>query len=303
MRIPTILLLLIIFAARPAVAQKERVLKGNVMMGGVSNISYYIYFKVRNNRITGYSITQNPGTGPLKASLDGRFSQDGQVMELRETGSLDRDADVSYFCFFDAQLRLTERDDKKIWSGTFSSYSPTGQPCEGGLMTFIDVTDSQPQPPAEKQPDPVVVAPPPKPDTPPPPPAPKPVLAVVDTAVKSVLRTVDTTGLKPLYNWNSETVGIDIWDGWDNDGDRVDVLVDGKLVLENITLSAERRHFSFPLPASGIITVSIKILAEGNVPPGTPRLVLHDGAESRELNISGTVGQTANLYFRRSSLK
>jgi hypothetical protein len=110
----------------------------------------------------------------------------------------------------------------------------------------------------------------------------------------------DTTGLKPLYTWASDTLSFEIWDGWQQDGDVVSVLFNDRVLLPQTILSRENKlRFTVPLRAREVDTIRVVLLAEGREPPCTPRLVLYDGTAHQDVDISGIAGTTALLYFKR----
>lgn len=152
MRLLSFLLLLLV-SALPVSAQKyKRTLRGEVRIAGHPPQYYYIYYTANGAKLTGYSVTQSPN-GDLKATLIGRLSDDGQEMYLRETQSMDYDEPGSVLCFFAARLTLTKTPGRRVWNGPFSSRQPDGTPCDGGVMTFVDL-DPTPPPPPKPQPKP-----------------------------------------------------------------------------------------------------------------------------------------------------
>lgn len=176
-----LLLLFSLLVAMPfAQAQKyKRTLRGEVRIPGHPPQYYYIYYIANGPNIGGYSVTQSDN-GDLKAGLMGRLSDDGQELYLRETQSMDEDPPGMTLCFFAARLKLTASPGKRVWSGPFSSRQADGTPCEGGVMTFVDLDPTPPPPPKPVAAKPPVVTRPPAPKPvvpkPVPTPAPKPVV-------------------------------------------------------------------------------------------------------------------------------
>jgi hypothetical protein len=205
MRLLSFLLLLLI-AALPVQAQKyKRTLRGEVRIAGHAPQYYYIYYTANGAKITGYSVTQSPN-GDLKASLIGRLSDDGQELYLRETQSMDYDEPGSVLCFFAARLTLTKTPGRRVWNGPFSSRQPDGTPCDGGVMTFVDL-DPTPPPPPKPQPKPEP-KPEPKPQPKPQPkPEPKPEPKPVPRKTETIARL---PMVKPLLNASLPTVQVRI---------------------------------------------------------------------------------------------
>jgi len=338
--------LLALSAAPQAGAQTSgrRMLRGNVTMPGQPAQAYVIYFENKGGRITGSSVTAQLEGGALTAAITGQFNAAGNEMYLRETHSLDRRSPGSstYFCYFTARLKLTERNGRRIWSGPFVSNTEDGAPCGGGTMQFVDLPappaprpqapPARPQPRPQPRPTPPTTTtraqprptPPPvaaRPPQPRPQPTPRPAqprrdtarprpapIAVIPPPRRDTARPQppprpqlpDTTGIRHLYTWTTDTLGLELWDGYEEDGDVVSLYFNGAPLMTNSQLSrTERRVFALPLRATAIDTLRFELHAEGKIAPCTPRLVLRDGTQRRELNIAGGAGQQALIYFKR----
>ncbi len=353
MRIFYFLLSLFALAALPVYAQKyKRTLRGEVRIAGHPPQYYYIYYTANGANITGYSITQSAG-GDLKATLIGRLSDDGQELYLRETQSMDYDAPGMVLCFFAARLKLSSMPGRRVWNGPFSSRQPDGTPCEGGVMTFVDLDATPPPPPKPAPPPPPKPTPPPPRPTPPPPkPEPKPVpesIAALPFASQSIgavappalrlnisrplpipainrpapiasppppvvaklpaperplptptVQKIDTASLRNTYIVKGDSIQIAIWDGVENDGDVISLHYNGREILNNEKLSAEKRILTLPITAGVWNTLTLFLLAEGNIPENTVALTIKDGPDERTLSINGLNGQVAHLFFKKT---
>lgn len=348
MRFFCFLLLVLTITFAPAHAQKyKRTLRGEVRISGHPPQYYYIYYTANGANITGYSITQS-ATGDLKAALIGRLSDDGQELYLRETQSMDFDEPGMVLCFFAARLKLSKVPGRRVWSGPFSSRQPDGSPCDGGVMTFIDL-DPTPPPlpkPVAAQPETPVRTPAPRP-TPPrqtpkpevPEPTPRPApetiafLPFAKTPTAAALpqprtrllyplatpaiarpapvvaqpkvlspptRKIDTATLHNTYLVKSDSLRIAIWDGAENDGDVISLHYNGQEILSNEKLSAEKRVLVVPVTAGMWNTLTVFLLAEGNIPENTVALIITDGNDVRNLSVNGLNGQVANLFFKKT---
>lgn len=333
----SLLLLLLCGLAHTGFAQAggRRMLRGNVTMTGDEPQAYIIYFTTSGNKLSGSSITGQKSGTPLKAAIVGQFSPDGKEMYLKETHSLDPRGlgGFTYYCFFTARLRLTVTSSgRRIWRGPFTSTAEDGGPCGGGTMFFEDLPAPpeprprpQPTPPAQRprptppvaarttpRPAPVVTPPRPRPraDTPQPAPRPTPPPVVVRDTPKPApvvvqpppqpLPPPDTSGLKPLYAWPSDTLTFEIWDGYEEDGDVVSVFFNGQMIMSQQTLSKNTKpRYALPLRPNQVDTLSVVLHAEGKIEPCTPKLILDNGTSKRDVEIAGAVGQTAKLYFLR----
>ncbi len=320
----------------PAVAQRyKRTLKGEVRIPGYAPQYYYIYYTANGAGLSGYSVTQT-ASGDLRATLTGRISDDGNELYLREVESLDPMEPGMTLCFFVARLKLKVSTDRRVWTGPFTSRSPDGVPCDGGIMTFVDLNPVAPPPPRPvvKKEDPPTVAPKParlKERVDPLPvittrglalsakadgslPAVRaipglempgfvkpPVRSFVQPPPKIVItaRNPDTAFISnPLY-WQSEEVSIDIWDGVQEDGDVVSVSFNGTPVLTAEKLTLNKKTFRVKLLPNQWNLFTITLLQEGNLPENTLSLTLYDSQDRIEREINGRYGQQVVFYLRR----
>ena len=289
-------------------------------------VSYYLELTINGTQVTGYSITDYKEGSRLKATVAGRLSPASE-MYIEETGSLDGpDAQFRSYCYFSARLKLTVVNGKQRWSGPFSSKRVDGVPCDGGTMTVLDnappLDDVKPRPKPKPVPVPatrmqVHTDPPPKPARDTVKPAPKP---PKDTVVKpppkkkDVLKPViiiapppkaapapvrDTNNCLRVYDWSTDSLSFDIWDGWIIDGDVVSLSVGGRALLDHVKLSEVKQHFSVPL-SRGINMLLISLHEEGFDLPNTPNLILYDGSKKYELNIAGNKGEVARICIYRT---
>ncbi len=311
-----LLLILTLGVGLPAAAQRyQRTLRGDVRIPSYGRQYYYIYYNADGSRISGSSVTQNK-EGDLKAALVGRLSDDGTEMYLRETHSLDPVTPGMELCFFAARLKLTVYPDRRVWTGTFTSRQPNGEPCEGGTMTFVDLNPKAPPPPKPKpkaEPTPAVI----KPVRPKAQPArdtmrvrriQKPAVQAPPVRRDTVAATPvpepippmpDTTSLKPFFYWGGAELRFEIWDGVQEDGDVVTVRFNGTPILQNHRLTLEKRTFTVPLSANSIDTLTVEMGHEGNLPANTVRLDLISTDKRYELALSGSYGDVKRFYFLR----
>ena len=107
---------------------------------------------------------------------------------------------------------------------------------------------------------------------------PEPVNAAPEQKVQEPLVTDKVTaGMEKLYEWHSDTVIIDIWDGGNVDGDRVTLNFNGKTYLSHYTLVKEKKQLHIPIIGADIKTITIFAENEGSEPPNTASITLTDG--------------------------
>jgi hypothetical protein len=314
-----LLLFLCVVLGSNAIAQKHYRMAGTLNMPGDPNVSYYLEFTEKAGRVQGYSITGYKDGNRLKAAVSGYFSTPSDLI-VNETGSLDssRALDQRY-CYFSAHLKLTiMMDGRQRWNGSFQSHDQNGIPCffAGAVMTLFDNApplEDKPKPkPKPVDPPKKIVVDTPKPqliqpvivkkDTPkaqppavvvPKPEPPKPIVIVQPAAPAPTPPQVPDS-CQRTYDWSTNELAFDIWDGWTIDGDVVSLTINGRNLLNHAKLSDTKQRFSVPL-VNGLNVLYISLHEEGFDPPNTPNLTLFDGSKSYELSISGEIGEVARI--------
>ncbi|MES2701211.1 MAG: hypothetical protein V4649_01145 [Bacteroidota bacterium] len=107
-----------------------------------------------------------------------------------------------------------------------------------------------------------------------------------------------TAGLGKTYEWTTDTVVIDVWDGGNIDGDRISLVLNGKPVLSNYYLIKERRQLRLPL-AAGMNTLTIQADNEGADAPNTASLLLTDGMKQYSILAYNPKGNSSVVTIKR----
>lgn len=328
--------LLLLFALPTAVRAQSKPgrykFTGYIYIPGSAPSTYIAEYNLSaKGDIDGYTLTGSRD-GVLKAKLVGRVERNGNVF-IKETESLDeKPLTGMYYCFFSAYLAKGTHDGKVVYSGKFESYQTNGNPCEGGTMVLTDVTPLPPVPKPKPKPVPPPPPPPspPPPPPPPPPPSPKPVsatppakpvedtVAVVREAPQSKPAPVpkpvpkpiqpaaaplpvrDTLAREPLFVWQSDSLVMEIWDGYEEDGDVISLSFDGEEILHHYKLLRNgKRRLSFYLSPGKVHHLQIRFWEAGNIPPNTPSIIFTDGQTHMKRALSGRYGEKLDIWFVR----
>jgi hypothetical protein len=323
-----ILLPLLLLLAHTAWSQEKMRLAGYVEMPGIPLTDYYLEITVQNGKVSGFSITNYKGGSRLKASVVGNMKTASELY-IEETQNLDDKGERSRdYCYFKANLKLSVYRTSRRWTGPFESKQTDGFSCGNGIMTIMEnappldapapIKGNSPAPTKIRvqQEPPVTAAPKPKPiaipkDTlvsapkpaPPKPeqPKPKPVVAAQPVEVKrpALLMKVDTNNCLRSLEWTSDSLRLEIWDGFMPDGDVVSVYWGGQLILDHKKLGTDKLSFHLPVK-SGVNILDIQMFDEGTDPPNTPDITLYDGARNVPLRVSGSYGDKARVCVERA---
>ena len=331
--------LLLLLLCCNAFAQEHRRLAGYVQLPGEPLSSYYLEITIKGSGVTGYSITDYKGGNRLKASVVGRLSPASELYIEETGSLDGPEGRSQTFCYFSAHLKLAVFNGKQRWSGPFDSRQVDGTSCGSGLMTIMEnappLDDPKPvpaprrvseaparmrvqeDPPARPTPAPMPVPVPAKPQPVPAPPKkdtvfitsitevpkPRPAIVIPPKRVEPLKPAapvpVDTNHCLRSYEWNSDSLSFDIWDGWAIDGDIISLSIGGRTLLDHARLSESKQHFSVPL-LRGMNILIISLHEEGFDSPNTPNMTIYEGDKVHDLNISGKNGETVRICINRA---
>jgi hypothetical protein len=86
-----------------------------------------------------------------------------------------------------------------------------------------------------------------------------------------------TEGIEKSYEWHSDSIIIEVWDGGTLDGDVISIAFDSQKILDNYSLRTKKKRISLALSDYALHSLSILSVSEGTEPPATATLTLRDG--------------------------
>lgn len=271
-------------------AQESFVLKGYLGVQGGESFHYELHFNDSNGYANGYSYTFADPKKDVKTTITGFLDRKNKTFSFKETEIIYNHGFQSNatICLIKADLGFVKQDnDQLIFSGAITSSDLANASCSGGTISIMG-DDAQKEifektPPSENMP-------------------PAPQVSTLPQNVKTTKIIYDTSsatqaiklssskatkeqiteGIDKMYEWKSDSLVIDIWDGGKIDGDRVSLKINDKTILDNYTLVKERNRIVIPY-AAGDLTITIKAENEGNESPNTADILLQDGADKYAL--------------------
>lgn len=303
-------LVIICICCGTAMAQvKNYTLKGYMGVQGGESFSYRLVFSDSAGNIKGYSLTYLSENKDIKAWITGRIDRKNKTLSFHETSIVYNNGFVSnaIICLVDAQLHYVPANKGNMLEGPLTSKNYSNAECARGSINFVNddvlkelfsetaATTADTIIPVKKQ-EPAKV-----------PEKKKPMMVVYDTARNNrSLYTPSaaepdriTANVEKVYDWNSDTVVIDIWDGSNIDGDVVSVLYNGNTVLQHYSLKEKKKQLRIPLSSAGMDTITILAEEEGNEPPNTANLSLTDGSIQHQLIAYNNKGKKAEIKIRK----
>lgn len=244
---------------------------GTIEPEGMDPIDIKLNFKLdESGRVDGISITDFYGADQTVSKIEGSLNEDRRLLSFRETSNVNTQssASASRFCFIEVKdLPIDLNDDKSILEGEFIGEFKDGSLCASGMIHLIganflenlDLDEPATTTPTASNGENVVS----EPET---------VQPLTKLDPTQPLRHGSRTPLQ----WHSSAVILELWDSFEEDGDRVSIMLNGESVAENIMIRETKQRFNLPV-SSFPCTVKIMATNEGSNPPCTVYLHLLDG--------------------------
>ena len=272
---------------------KEYTLSGYVSVPGEGNCKYRIGFSVTGSAISGYSVTYLSDKTEMKASIAGAINRKKETLTFKETPvpGFSQGAD----CLFDARLKSKTIATHTFLMGTYNGTDSARNDCGKGSIVFEvppEMNDLFNEPTSEGRPQVTLRSLPPA----------LPEKHIVQQLKKTEPPKADVIALvtatqQQSFDWRSDSCILEIWDAEVADGDALSILLNGQIVLENFTISGDKKvlHLALPRRNSSLTIVAID---EGKAPPCTSRLLLTDGNRRYDILARLEKGQQALISLR-----
>jgi len=296
-------------------------LSGIITVNGLNNLSYKMVFSVTAGTIKGYSLTNIGRKDEAKAIIQGHIDKEKQSITFDETGIIhsasNDDSDI--ICMVHAKLKYKKGPKGMMFVGTFKGRDfNSGKDCATGdiVMLSTDALNQLFKPLMKKDSSDCPTC-----DTA------RLGNSTLDQLLGSSLSNntshsneehsyssakqetkldtftaVDeiTAGIQTVYDWLSDTVIIDIWDGGSIDYDMVTIVYNTDTLLKNYTLKAQKKRLKAIVRTIGeddLLTIIAE--NEGNEPPNTADLTLIDGDKKYNIEAHNNTGQKAVIRIRK----
>jgi hypothetical protein len=297
-------IVLICCSASVLAQKKEYKLKGFMGVQGGESFTYKLELKdsVRNI-LSGYAYTYANEKNDVKTYVIAEADRDKKTLFIRE-------ATIIYNHFFESKALICLVESLLTFNKTEQSLSGplitmtagNGASCSKGSITFSNASELNNlfNPQLKVKPEEAatavstIVVPPKKVkivyDTMP---KQRPVSVVSKPAAVEKKAEVITEGKDKSYSWKSDNIVFEIWDGNNEDNDRVTVMVNGVVMLKDYVLTKGRKKLTIPIGGNELNIISIEANNEGGDPPNTANILLTDGDTHYDVVAHNTVGKRA----------
>ncbi len=270
-------------------------LTGTLDVGTGESFPYKLVLTESDGRISGYSITYKE-PNDTKANVTGILDRKRGLLNFRETGIVYSGGfhTRAYMCLIDASLGYVQGGKGNVLSGPITSKEADKTLCTGGMITFGNDAEIQNLLSYHDSYDTVITM---KKKT--------KNQILVKEEVKPVLKekTADqitiTKGVNKTYEWHSDSVIIDVWDGGTEDGDRITLLFNNKTYLAGQILMKKKNQLRLQLSTDKINTITLIADNEGTEPPNTASIMLTDGKISYSILAYNKKGDQAVISLKR----
>lgn len=304
-------LLHVLFANVIFAQQNTYTLTGDMGIEGGELFTYKLILKdSAGNNLTGYSYTYLTEGNAVKTTVTARINRADKTLYIQEQNILENHGFKSktLICLVESELKYDER--ASALTGRLTSHTAIlGAECAKGSITFMQNSEldrlfglAHTQSNVKDQANNIVSTPQPE--------KPKVVKIVYDTA--SAVPQADvpeqklprqiTAGKDETFTWESDTIIMEVWDDNKVDNDRIRVEFNGAIVLDDYSITKEKKILSFPVGGSELNIIGITALNEGNEPPNTVNVLLRDGNKTYDVIAYNSIGKKSLIRIKKAIL-
>jgi hypothetical protein len=270
---------------------KPVTLNGALQLNTGETFPYKIILTESNGIVSGYSFTYSE-PNDTKTKIQGKLDRMNHTLTFKETEIVYSHTvrTKAYMCLIDAKLKYVPGGKENMLKGAITSMEADKTACTGGSIVFSNNEEIQFLFAYHDQLDTVINM--------------KRKVTAPVTETKELVPeqplTIDkvTTGVEKTYEWHSDTVVIDVWDGGTTDGDRITIQFNGKTMLTDYYLIKQKKQLRIPL-AEGVNTVTIIAENEGSDPPNTASMLFTDGTKKYCVLAYNNKGQRSLIKIKR----
>jgi len=207
---------------------------------------YAVDIQIVDSVVFGYSLMSGEHIPATKSKITGSYNPLNELLEIKEIEVVTKEAsgNSDEFCFLHSSLSPSFRNNIKTFTGSFIGYLADGSQCATGQVDLL----------AEEE---------------------------IRNAMKTISRSKkETTKINLSDNEefdiivNDENLIIELWDAGIYDGDIVSLFVNKIKVVDNLTLTKERKIIPVKL-LSGLNKIVLKAENKGRYNPNSSKIKIN----------------------------
>ena len=255
------LLIISILYASSVVSQKTEQYSGIITLENGTPLMFEMEFIQDKGMVNGFSITGKGTPDETKSDVSGIFNKNTKTYKLKETQvlSTNSEADLNTFCYINMEITEKGKLSLKRYEGKFTGYFTNGDTCASGNIILMEKEK------LEKKVEKIK----------------KKVENKIEKKKKkeeeiNVMSTkVLTDGDNMIINCYCDKITIYIWDANQEDEDKINLIANGKYLLENYTTKRKRKKIKYKIQ-EGENIIEITAINLGSTPPNTSRIEIVD---------------------------
>jgi hypothetical protein len=263
---------------------------GVIQLQDNSVISYRIFFTETAGKINGFSVTDLQGNHETKSIISGNFNRKDNKLSFKESEIIYTKSNelTSDFCFINFKGKIKLNSLKSLIEGSFEGLYDDGVKCTDGSIKLVgeDALLKKTNKLSKKI---------------------NKTNRISDSIKKSfspikMINDLKMNTLKSNNNINvyttSENYTIKLWDAGKEDGDKIFVYLNGKILLSKYEVVKKIKTLKINL-VKGANVLKIVAYNNGDIAPNTAKMVITDGVLEHDLSTNLSKGEFAKISIIR----
>jgi len=255
---------------------------GTLLLNNNSPINFSLELEENNGIVNGYSITNINTPDETKSEISGLYFENNKSFQLQETQILQTksEAALNTFCYINMNLSFKGKFGSKRLEGTFIGNFLDNKECASGKILLMEKTKLN-----------------------------KKIKKIKKKIEKKINKKNEDTSLVRksqilkdgedfTINWESNKVKLFIWDANIEDGDEIQLTINGNIILDNFETTNNRKKIKYKL-VEGENIIEIKAINLGTSPPNTSRIELVDSKTKYPIITQLKLGKTAIIKIMK----
>ena len=251
---------------------------GTLILTNNTDISFCLELQEDNGIVNGYSITNINTPDETKSGISGLYFKKDKSFQLQETQILQTKSEsaLNTFCYISMNLSFKGKFGTKHLEGTFTGNFLDSIECARGKIILMERTKLEKKIEKIKR---------------------KVEIKYQDTAlVKKTQILKDREDFR--INWEGNKLSLFIWDANMEDGDKIELTINGDIILDDFETTNKRKKIKYKL-AEGENIIEIKATNLGTSPPNTSRIELVDNKTKYPVITQLELGKTAIIKIKK----
>lgn len=253
-------------------------------------ISYRVFFTEMNGDINGFSVTDLQGDHETKSIISGKIDKENDKLTFKESEIIYTKSDelTSDFCFIHFKGKLKLNNSKALIEGSFEGLYNDGVKCTDGSIKLVgeDALYKKANKLTKKINKTNRISDSIKSSF-------SPVKMINDLK----MNTLNSNNNINVYT-TSENYSIKLWDAGKEDGDKIFIYLNGKILISKYEVIKQVKEIDIKL-VKGVNVLKIVAYNNGKIAPNTAKMIITDGTLEHDLSTNLSKGEFAKITIIR----